>query len=619
MDRQEKQNRDSARHFGFSLIPVLLLALWLPLCCRYGQVNTGFQETVLWVWAGAELFLFVLAQLLLGIRLSLTDERKNVVIASLLFLMMFMFCVFFSQSALPLLVIPLMYAIYAMRWRFIAVCCGVDLGLMVLGMALHTVFRLPDMAAEVQPEAAWWAVTVPACLTTLSVVSAFYFSAAFCIRSLKYQHNMAMLNARDNVLNVLNKTQFQLEIKKRMEADDKDYILLFTNIRNFRLFNNFFGHEAGNQLLRKLAQHMTDYIGMSGIIGRFGEDHLLALIEKSAFDEESFTERVLDNQDITGDFYYRVEIVCGIYEISDRRAASSIMCDRALIACKQCIKENKKLVYYQENMIFHSQRTQQMLDAIYVALDEHQFVPFIQPQCDSQGLLTGGEVLARWIHPDFGMIMPGEFVPVCEESGQISRLDREMWELACQTLRNWLDQGIDPPPLSVNISPINLFQLDVLAELNRLTEQYRIPTALLHLEITETAMMENAHFIMPIVKKMRDCGFIVEIDDFGNGYSSLGVLTELDIDIIKLDMSFVKRLEISPNAENVLRMVAGLVHDMGISAIVEGVEKEEQLTRLVDMGYNCFQGWLFSQPISVADFQKKYLPGSEKGGLTDER
>lgn len=435
-------------------------------------------------------------------------------------------------------------------------------------------------------------------------------AALFTIRITNYQTNLANLISKNERLGVLTREQFQISLKHTLSMNPAvEYDLITTNVMNFRLYNDLFGYEAGDKLLRRIAELLSDYAGDDGLVGRLNDDHLVTLITRDRFDSEYLHKHFFRSNELSNNKNYTVDVVFGVYEIIDSRIASEIMCDRALMAANSETAKKEGVALFREAMLFDAHKSKEILNELLVALVENQFVPYLQVQCDAKGEMVCAEVLARWLHPERGIVLPGEFIPVCEEYGYITELDLDMWSRACETLHRWDEKGYPISYLSVNVSVIDLYQMDVLASLSAICEKYRLAHDRLHLEITESAMMNDREKVVEIIRGLRSAGFVIEIDDFGSGYSSLGMLSELEIDYIKLDVSFVQRLGREPNAEKVLKRVADLARDINTRVIVEGVETAEQLELLASFGYDCFQGFYFSKAVSVQDFEKKYFSG----------
>ena len=213
--------------------------------------------------------------------------------------------------------------------------------------------------------------------------------------------------------------------------------------------------------------------------------------------------------------------------------------------------------------------------------------------------------MVRWKHPERGMIFPGQFIPVLEKNGFISDLDLYVWEEACSHIRKWIDTGIKPVPISINVSRIDMLSMDVVKELNALTEKYKIDKKYLKVEITESAYVDDGNKVLDILKELEDAGFTLLMDDFGSGYSSLNMLKEAIVDILKIDMKFLDmKEEDAKKGLTILKSIIKMSNEMNLPIIVEGVETKEQAEFLTKMKVRYAQGYLFYKPMHVDDFEE---------------
>jgi len=222
---------------------------------------------------------------------------------------------------------------------------------------------------------------------------------------------------------------------------------------------------------------------------------------------------------------------------------------------------------------------------------------------DQNGKVVGAEALARWVHPEKGFLSPNEFIPVLEKNGMIAEADLCIWRAACEELAIWKDEGRDLF-LSVNISPKDFYFMEVADELIALTKEYDIDPKNLRVEITETIMMSDVKKRVGILTKLKEAGFIVEMDDFGSGYSSLNLLKDMPVDVLKIDMAFLRETADARRSQIIVRNIIKLSYDLSIESLTEGVETREQYTALSEMGCHLFQGFYFAPPMPVEDFEE---------------
>jgi len=284
------------------------------------------------------------------------------------------------------------------------------------------------------------------------------------------------------------------------------------------------------------------------------------------------------------------------------------MLDRAYMAIASIKNDlQKRLAYYTDEMREAILWEQQIAGQLPSALRERIILPYLQAQVNTRGEVEGAEVLCRWDHTPQGILLPENFIEILEKNGLIVQLDEYMWECACQILKTWKEKNKRHLYLSVNISPKDFFFIDVATTIINLVKKYKIEPKSLRLEITESVIMDDLKRTLPIINKLRKAGFIIEMDDFGSGYSSLNMLKDLPVDILKMDMVFLEHTEHLDRARTILKYLIEMAKHLSIPVITEGVETKEQMEFLTDVGCDMFQGFYFSKPISVLEFEKTYL------------
>ncbi|MDE6797659.1 MAG: GGDEF domain-containing phosphodiesterase, partial [Ruminococcus sp.] len=388
------------------------------------------------------------------------------------------------------------------------------------------------------------------------------------------------------------------------------YYIICSDVKNFKLVNDIFGVETGDNLLKKIAGIIAEISPEKCIYGRLYADRFAVFMEKRLFNEKDFLKCISKVGSIPENKAFKVHIHIGIYEVKDPSLRVSVMCDRANIAIKTIKDSYQNIVaYYDSHLRENFLNEQKVISEFEHALETRQFKAYVQPQITAgTRFIHGGEVLVRWIHPVDGMIPPFRFIEVFEQTGLISRLDSYMWELACIQLAKWKNSGIENYYLSVNISQKDFYLLDVYKTITGLVEKYNVCPECLHLEITETAVMNNPAVQLELISRLREYGFIIEIDDFGSGYSSLNTLKDLTADVLKIDMGFLKHTENrEERSKIILAMIVSLAKSLNMEVITEGVETKEQVDFLVDFGCDVFQGYFFAKPMPIKEFEEEYL------------
>jgi len=282
------------------------------------------------------------------------------------------------------------------------------------------------------------------------------------------------------------------------------------------------------------------------------------------------------------------------------------MIERANIALNQA-KGNHMVPYcvYDGSMWDEMLDEQNIMNALDSAMDNNEFSLLLQPKYELKNeTVIGSEALVRWVTKEGENIPPSKFIPIFEKNGSIYELDKFMWESVCQQLRKWLDEGKAVKPVSVNVSRIDLYDPELVNVLVRIVNKYKIPKELFELEITESAYTGDPQMIMSVVDNLQREGFRILMDDFGSGYSSLNMLKDIYIDVLKIDMGFLQRTDRTGRGNNILAAVVYMADKLKLPTIAEGVETKEQVDFLKSIGCNWAQGFYFSQPISAEEFSQ---------------
>ena len=381
------------------------------------------------------------------------------------------------------------------------------------------------------------------------------------------------------------------------------YQIMFVDVNEFKVVNDVFGKDFGDHVLVTIAKALSEDLADDSVCGRIGGDTFGVCLPCDRFNAVRMNER-LSNFVVSKDGReHHILIHIGVYQIDDPTLDISIMFDRARMALAKIKRTYSHISYYddsiKEKMLWNQQISSQLDDAIA----EKQIVPYLQPIVDANGKVVGAEALARWIHPEKGFLSPASFIPVFEQNGKISEVDRYIWRCACELLKGW--ESIHPDLfLSVNISPIDFYYMDLRMEIGHLVKDFGIEPGRLRLEITESIMMTDIEERLATINGLREDGFIIEMDDFGSGYSSLNLLKDMPADLIKVDMAFLKKAKDNNRADIILENVIKLIESLGIVSLTEGVETDDQFKALTSMGCKLFQGFHFAKPLPVDEFEE---------------
>ncbi len=426
-------------------------------------------------------------------------------------------------------------------------------------------------------------------------------------RELEMEHYNA---THDYLTDIYNRERFFERVEELLKQEpDAERVMVCIDVKDFKVVNDLFGEETGNRILKRIAGLMRRDASEDTLYARLEADRFAMCMRKENFVEENYTEYLEDLKKIVKSSVYRMHVHVGVYNITDPAMSVSVMCDRAFVAIRRIKESYQQIVaYYTEDMGHSVQREKVMVGEFDRAISAGEFQMYLQPQVSVNGYnVLGAEALVRWDHPVRGMISPAEFIPVFEKCGYITRLDRYMWELACKQLRSWKNRGREDLHISVNISPKDFYLINLYETFTGLVEQYEIKPGNLKLEITETALMEELSKHLDLLGKLRAYGFQVEIDDFGSGYSSLNTLQDIEVDVLKLDMGFLRKTSHEERSRTIMNAVIDMSKNLGLTVVTEGVETVEQVHYLTKAGCDVFQGYYFAKPLPVKNFEAKYF------------
>ncbi len=417
--------------------------------------------------------------------------------------------------------------------------------------------------------------------------------------SKKQNSNLDKLTGINNQLGFFEDTQ-----KLLAQNPSVSFCLIYWNIRKFRTTNDLFGWEAGDRILVQWANTLHEILKNElAVYGRLDHDNFVCCVTEAFLQNNEWTKLGEINY-FTGEAEYHFYSCCGLYRITDTTLPLTTMLDKAR-AAMETIKNNYMTLYawYDDSMWNSLLEEQQMNIEFKNAIAEKQFKVYYQPICRAtDGLITCAEALVRWQHPTKGMISPGTFIPLFEKNGFISILDRYVWDEVCAMQQSRLDQGLATVPVSVNVSRVEFYNPTLCDDIKNIAKKHNISPDLLKIEITESAYADNPVQVQEAVKKLHAYGFTVLMDDFGSGYSSLNMLKDLPIDVLKIDMRFLDNLDTSQKATIVLESIIRLAKWMKLSVVSEGVETQKEWEYLKSVECDAVQGYYFYKPMSQEDY-----------------
>ena len=420
----------------------------------------------------------------------------------------------------------------------------------------------------------------------------------------------------DSLTNVLNAEAFyELSRETIKNSSNRDWVMITGNIMDFRLVNALFGVEKGNEVLVRTASLLREIAeGAGGLSGRLGGDQFALLLPHSMFSEDVLCDAARTLEQHFSNGIYTIHIHFGVYRIDDASMPVSVMCGRANSALRTIREDMTRTVaHFDDGILEKILLAQKVVSGFEEALREGQFRLHLQPMVDQNGRTIGAEALARWCRPDGTVMMPEDFIETLENAGLIQQLDVYIWEQAARLLSSWKGTDKQDLSISVNMSAKDFYSIDVYDVLMKLVRRYGIESSKLRLEITETALLVEPEKSDAVISALRGEGFLVEIDDFGKGYSSLSLLKSIQADVLKIDMSFLREIRYEERSRIIMKAVISLANALDMEVITEGVETEEQLRTLSAMGCNHFQGYFFSRPMPAEEFEKRTISGEALG------
>lgn len=406
----------------------------------------------------------------------------------------------------------------------------------------------------------------------------------------------------DALTNIYSKQSFYEHVKNMLKgASPSQYEIICADIEHFKLINDVYGSEYGDILLNQIATKLQEAFGEEACYGRIGADIFAICLPHDA-SGESAADKI--NQ-IFHSFSKDMEVIAsiGIYEIKKLDIPVSLMCDRAILAAKS-VKGiyMKHYAYYDDSMRNVLLEEQELINGLDKSLENGEFEIYFQPKCNmNTNKITGAEVLVRWNHPQKGMISPKDFIPVFEKNGFIKKLDQYVWEESAKWLHKHANQH-KVIPISVNISRIDIFGLDVQNIFQKLVKRYDLDSSWLQLEITESAYSSRSDEIIFVINRLMNHGFTILMDDFGSGYSSLNILKDINIDVLKMDMRFLDKQD--RKSQDIIESVIRMAKWLNLKIIAEGVENKEQVDFLLKIGCLYAQGFYYYKPMPMDAFEK---------------
>ncbi len=389
--------------------------------------------------------------------------------------------------------------------------------------------------------------------------------------------------------------------------------LLFVDLDNFKVINDSLGHEAGDTLLQTIAERLRGCIRPGDTVARLGGDEFVILLEElsDSGEAEGVAERATEAIHLPfrlgeRDVFPGASIGLTITALGDARTSSDLLRDADTAMYQAKLQGKGRYTLFDLSMNTQAQERLELETDMWQAIDNEEFVVYYQPLIDLQsGKITGVEALVRWEHPVRGMIPPAKFIPIAEETGLIVSLGRWILRQACIKAKQWQTEYPDAQNLvmSVNLSIRQLLEKDIIAQVAAILEETGLKPEHLKLEITETMMLHDTSATIETMTTLQQLGVRLAIDDFGTGYSSMSYLSQLPLNTLKIDRSFINRIGVSDSDEAIIHTLLSLARTLRLSVTCEGIETQEQFTYLKNLGCDTGQGYLMHKPLPAAQIE----------------
>ncbi len=417
----------------------------------------------------------------------------------------------------------------------------------------------------------------------------------------------------DDLTGLPNLMKLKRVIRKQLRTHPKrNYAVIKMDVASFKSINEMFGFATGNKVLLEIANSGKRMQDPSFVMARVGGDDFMMfcsreLGEKLTQDRHQFEQYVVDA--IPALNQHKLKFRYGRYFVEQGETDVNEIINKLHLAHSFAKNSGSEGVFdyddtYKQQLLINTEITNQMEPA----LKNHEMVPFLQPKFRlSDGCLIGAEALVRWIKPDGKMIFPDQFIPLFESNGFVVQLDQHMLDCICVAFKDWSSRGYPCVPVSINFSRRHLSNPNFVAELVAIVDRHEVPHRYIEIELTETTILNNEERLGEVLADLHEAGFRVSIDDFGAGYSSLGMLKSFVMDTIKLDRSFLMTHQQEDRGHLVIDGIIKLAHSLNMDIVAEGVEEQAQVTLLKEMGCEYGQGYFFAKPIPLQQFTENYM------------
>ena len=417
----------------------------------------------------------------------------------------------------------------------------------------------------------------------------------------------------DPITGNYNGSQLEAFLEVPGDRQISDYAFAHFDIKQFRVINEAYGHIAANKVLSNIVKAMNeaDFVYASA---RCHNDNFAMLLKDMPEPElkQKLRDLFENNSVLEEDPYYRVYYKCGVVPMRRAMLFGNRVADAAKMAQALCTDlKGTEIVFYTDKMHDDLSWGNYIKAYVETAIELDEFVVYLQPKFDiNTEKIQGAEALIRWNYKNKELLSPFRFIPYFEKDGTIDKIDDLVLKIICKTMERWKKEGKPLYPVSVNLSRNRMYDENLIDKLTGIVDSYGVDHDLIDFELTESATYDNMERMLYVLRELRDRGFKISMDDFGTGYSSLSLLTQMPIDTLKIDKSFVDRIAGDGERKEdiiLLRHIITLAKELGFVCLAEGAESRIQIDRLRDLGCEIIQGYYYSKPIPLGEYEEKYL------------
>ncbi|MCR4954500.1 MAG: EAL domain-containing protein [Treponema sp.] len=529
--------------------------------------------------------IFAVIAISFGVYISFLDYKKGEQFINLMTMTLFVFCFITWRPAFTIIFLSTSYLVFYIMCNFVSpatYATKVNLTIVLISILMSAINTYHQKINEAKKS-----------------------------EELEHAHNILFkLSISDEITGIANMHYFRSQALLKMEEKETDIsklIFLFLDIENFKNFNEKYNYWEGNNFLKSFAEKIEE-VFYDSISAHFSNDNFVILTNDSEVQERL---EVLRNFIINSETDIRMGLKVGAYKPKNREILPVIACDYARYACYSIKKHyDKNFCEYNDQMLNDFHKKQYIINNIDNALRNKYIKVYYQPVINSNtGKICGSEALARWDDPELGFLSPADFIRTLEEYHQIHKLDMYILDKVCEDIIEAQKKDSKVIPVSINFSRVDFDYINLLDEIEKRLTANNIQKEWIHIEITESALCENDGKLQTEIRRLRDSGYALWLDDFGAGYSSLNSLKEYDFDVMKIDMRFLTNFEGNVKARQILKNVVNLANELGMKTLSEGVETEEAKNFLIEIGCKHLQGFLFGKPMPKEEFTAKIKSG----------